>query len=54
MDRFEFDDCGGFPESFTPTLNPNFPTFAGLPEMVPVEASKLSPGGNSPEGRLQE
>ena len=39
----------GFEESLTATVMGNVPVTAGLPEMVPAAAAKVSPAGSLPE-----
>lgn len=43
---FEVD---GAPESTTLTVNDEFPTFVGVPAMVPVTALSVSPAGRLPD-----
>ena len=44
----------GVVESETCAVKLNVPVEVGVPEMAPVEAVKLSPGGNEPAEMLQE
>ena len=44
--KFWSSNCGI--ESVTRTVNSNGPEVVGVPEILPLEESRLSPGGNAP------
>jgi len=41
--------CAGLPLSLTVTPKEKLPPWYGLPEIAPVEAERLNPGGKLPE-----
>jgi hypothetical protein len=41
--------CSGVPLSPTVAVNVNTPLAVGVPEMIPVLATKVSPVGNAPD-----